>query len=143
MVLQLAHAMAEALDTQPFWSAFGPPDPAASRAQVDARLAEFVRAGAAAHDELRVDMGAYLEHLGQRCAQAGSLALFDRVDPPEQFLAFACGGGDPTAARRFEQLYFNEVGVGASRLRCSDDELDEIRQRVRTAVFGRDGEGRV
>ena len=71
-----------------------------------------------------------------------SSCFFGRVDAQAATLVFACRDGDDAVLRRFEATYFCEVKVGASRLRCSGDELDEIRQATREALFGAGPGGR-
>lgn len=88
------------------------------------------------------DERAFVAYLGQRCETDEVLAFLERVDAEAATLAFACRDGDDAALRRFEATYFHEVEVGASRLRCSTDELDEIRQATREALFGAGPGGR-
>jgi RNA polymerase sigma-70 factor (ECF subfamily) len=81
------------------------------------------------------DAHAFVAYLGQRCEAQDALAFLERLDVEATTLAFACRDGDDAALRRFEATYFREVEVGASRLRCSPDELDEIQQATREALF--------
>lgn len=59
-----------------------------------------------------------------------------------QYLVLACAHADLRAQRTFEAEYFKELRVGAARLRCSDDELDEISQAVRRSLFSPGPDGR-
>jgi RNA polymerase sigma-70 factor (ECF subfamily) len=52
------------------------------------------------------------------------------------YLVCACARADERAVREFDDRYLRaEVRVGASRLRCSADEIDEIEQEVRRALY--------
>lgn len=87
------------------------------------------------------DERAFVAYLSQRCGTQDELTFLERVDAEAATLAYACRDGDHRALRRFEATYFREVEVGASRLRCSADELDEIRQATREALFGAGSDG--
>lgn len=88
------------------------------------------------------DEGAFVAYLGRRCETVEVVAFLERVDAEAATLVFACRDGDDAALRRFEATYFREVEVGASRLRCSADELDEIHQATRETLFGAGPGGR-
>lgn len=102
----------------------------------------FILEQARTHGLPEKDEGAFVAYLGRRCETEEVVAFLGRVDAEAATLVFACRGGDGAALRRFEATYFREVEVGASRLRCSADELDEIRQATREALFGADAGGR-
>ncbi|MBV1862477.1 MAG: hypothetical protein KUG77_28910 [Nannocystaceae bacterium] len=104
-------------------------------AEVHAGLRSIVEQ-ARTHGLPENDERAFVAYLGRRCETEEVLAFLERVDAEAATLAFACRDGDDAALRQSEATYFHEVEVGASRLRCSADELDEIRQATRAALFG-------
>ena len=84
---------------------------------------------------------AFVAYLGQRCDTEEVDAFLERLDVEATAMAFACRHGEGAALRRFEAAYFHEVKVGASRLACTEDELDQIRQATREALFGAGPDG--
>ncbi len=91
---------------------------------------------------LTVSTDEYLAYVAER-ARGDVQDHLDAIDPAELYLACACAHGEPRAQRRFEAEYFPEIRAGASRLRCTPDEIDEIQQAVRLALFARGDDGRV
>lgn len=91
---------------------------------------------------LTVPADEYLAYLAQR-ARGDVHDHLDAIDPAELYVVCACAHGEHRAQRRFEAEYFGEIRVGASRLRCTPDELDEIQQAVRLALFARGDDGRI
>ncbi|MCH9688136.1 MAG: hypothetical protein K0V04_42285 [Deltaproteobacteria bacterium] len=134
--------MSEPSSTDPFWSALPFEVPAASRPPTDVELQALWSAARAQHPMLGVDAAQYFQYLAQRCDRADVGDFIHQLDGPQLYLALACAHGDDRAVRRFEHEYFEEVRTGASRLRCAPDELDEITQRVREALFGAAPDGR-
>lgn len=113
----------------------GLPDGAAApdRAALAAPLAAAVAAGLAACPEL--DAAALAGYLARRCPPGAALDHLDHLDGAELALAWACAGGATAAIARFEARYFGELRVGVARLGCSADELAEVTQEVRRALF--------
>lgn len=99
----------------------------------EAALDAWIARAQAEHGDLGADLAAFRRYAVERVE--GDLDRLDQADPGELLLAFACAAGDERAMRRFEERYFGEIRVGASRLRCAPDELDEIEQHVRNALF--------
>lgn len=147
--------MSDAPAADAFWSARGTGRPSEGGDTVDERLRA---AWAATQDALGDLVGAgsgptatdFFAFLGERCAAVGPargdaaevMAWLERHDAAELGLALACAELEPRAVRRFEGDYFAEIRIGVSRLRCSDDELDEVTQSVRRALFERGDDGR-
>ena len=113
----------------------------ASEAELTSGLRSFLEQ-ARRHGLPQSDAHAFVTYLGRRCDAQDGVAFLERLDVEAATLAFACRDGDDAALRRFEATYFREVEVGASRLRCSPDELDEIRQATREALFSAGPDGR-
>lgn len=97
--------------------------------------------GATAYPGLTVDDATYLAYLGERTRATDPPTFLARVDAAELYLVVACSRAELRAQQTFERAYFDEVRVGASRLACVPDELDEVRQGVRTALFSPDDNG--
>ncbi len=137
--------MVQTPSTEPFWSTLGARGPRARRLAIDDRLTELFSAAQDAHGVLGVSAADYFAYLARRCGDADPLDVLGRVDGPELYLVLSCATGDDRALRRFEQHYFGEIARGASRLRCSPEELDEVRQAVRHALFspGDDGQAKL
>lgn len=108
---------------------------------LEARLTEMLAEARASYPDLSVEPEAYVAYLAERCT-GDALDALAAMDPGELYLVLACAHGDLRAQRTFEAHYFKEVHVGASRLRCSDDELDEVRQAVRRSLFSPGPDGR-
>lgn len=59
----------------------------------------------------------------------------------EMWLVYGCALGNGKALAAFELAYFREVRLGLTKLRPSEDLVDEVRQSVRMQLFiARDGE---
>ncbi len=115
-----------------FQAALAPAARGSDQAEVGAAISAAVDRGLASCPELdRVEFAAYL---GRRC-DGDPLDFLDRIDAAELALVWACARGAGAAIARFERSYFGELRVGAARLRCTDDELDELTQDVRRALF--------
>jgi len=126
-----ATQMADELDSGPFWSAVA----AAPDVETDVALRALLASARATYPDLEVDRAAFLGYLGARFEGPDIRDYFERIDGAELLLVFACAGRDARALARFERDYFGEIRVGASRLRCAADELDDVTQEVRRALF--------
>jgi hypothetical protein len=102
-------------------------------AALGAPLAAAVTAGLAACPEL--DAAALAGYLARRCPPGVALDHLERLDGAELALAWACADGATAAIARFEARYFGELRVGVARLGCTADELAEVTQAVRRALF--------
>ncbi len=104
----------------------------ADRAGVEAALVLAIERGVAACPEL--DPLAFARYLASRC-DGDMLDHLEAIDAVELAQVWACAGGDAVAIARFERAYFSELRLGAARLRCTADELDEVAQEVRRMLF--------
>jgi RNA polymerase sigma-70 factor, ECF subfamily len=108
---------------------------AAASPDVDRRVAEAIAAARAAHPDLDLPDADVSRFLAERYPGGDLLDYLDRIDPAELYLVCACLAGNPAALSRFDREYLTEVRTGASRLRPTPDELDDITQQVRAALL--------
>ena len=106
---------------------------AAEPAVLGPALAAVVARGCAACPE--VDPIALAGYLGRRCPGGAVLDHLEAIDGEELALAWACADGASVAIARFEARYFGELRVGVARLGVTADELAEVTQEVRRALF--------
>jgi len=131
----------DAPSTTAFWDALHQPVSPADVRDIDVQLVAHI-ASAKAHGLPDSDVSGWLSYLAGRCDGPDVATWVGRVESESVVLAYNCANGDDAALRRFESVYLGEVDVGASRLSCTDAELDEIRQAVRNALFGPGDDGR-
>lgn len=127
-----------------FWAGRDP-SAQADRGRVEATLEHMLAQARAAQPDLSLASADYFAYLAERIGDAAPLDGLERIDAAELYLVRACAepSSGERALRRFEDAYFREVQVGASRLRCTAEEVDEITQRVRLALFAPDSSGRL
>ena len=133
--------MSAAAIARAFWAALPPGADAQDRAAVEAALGDAVARGVAACAEL--DAVGLAGYLARRCPPGDVLDHLERVDPVELALVWACAGGDGAAITRFERAYFGELRAGSARLGCTADELAEVTQELRRALFATAGAPRL
>jgi RNA polymerase sigma-70 factor, ECF subfamily len=79
----------------------------------------------------------FAAYLAARTAQPPS-APVDFAHAEELYLACAIAQGHSDAVSLFERKYISAIGVAVGRLRLSEDELDEVKQRLRQQLLVRE-----
>jgi len=130
------------MNVTPFWSALDAEAPTSEREAIEARVRALAEAALQTYGPSGPSEVAFVRYLAERCDRRDVRAYLESVDEFELYLALACEHGATPAVRRFEAEYFREIRVGASRLSCTPEELDEITQRVRRALFELGDDGR-
>lgn len=119
------------LASDAFWAASG----AARTLEDEAQLQQAFEAARATYPGLSGAPADFFRYLGSRYPGPDVGEYLDQINVAELYLAWACIWGDRRALSIFDRSYLPEVRAGASRLRCAEDELDDITQEVRRRLL--------
>jgi RNA polymerase sigma-70 factor (ECF subfamily) len=95
------------------------------------QLEEALRKARAACPGIDLPDAAFAAHLGERVGN-GSLLVMHVED---LYLALGCLQRDPTALKCFEDQVLGQVGQLVSRLRLATEELEDLKQQLRTDLL--------
>jgi RNA polymerase sigma-70 factor (ECF subfamily) len=116
-----------------FVAALPPERAVAPGAELAALIWRLVEQGRSAHPELSVDPAAFVRHVAGLLPVEGGLAPgLTGLQEADLYLAYACGGGDPVALRKFEAELFPELEalIKGSPQPTDADVVQLIRERL-------------
>lgn len=95
-----------------------------------ATLTAHWEAARAAWPDLALPVERFAADLARRMGQGATPATLEGTCAPDVYLAIACVDGNPVAIQRCDQLCEREVGIVASKLRATPDQLAEARSHL-------------
>jgi RNA polymerase sigma-70 factor, ECF subfamily len=111
---------------------------------LEVRLAALVAGAQDAWPELDLDPSGFVRYLADRLEGHDSLddaiARADSLAAGDLFLAYGCSIGDPRAVSSFDERILSEMAKHVRRLCDADDDVDEVRQILRTRMLVARGE---
>jgi len=99
-------------------------------------LAKLLDAAWRSWPGVSVPSGAFFDWLRERLPEdTGSAEGLEGLKGADLYLAFACGQGEATALRNFEQRYLPEMDASLSSLRLSPSVREELLQQLRQKLL--------
>lgn len=100
--------------------------------------------GRAAHPGLAVPIPLYIQHLAERCGEAGDLAALLRdlrdLHAADLFLTCACSYGLANAALRFDKAVIGRVPAFVGHMKLQESFVDDLKQELRKKLLIAEGE---
>ena len=113
-----------------------PPDVAALRLQLEAAIAEALRAGSAQWPEITVEPRAFAAAMARSFVDGpDSCAALAELHVADLYLAQACASGDTPAIEAFERTHGATIASSLRALRLADDVAADVAQDVREKLF--------
>ncbi|MCE9572491.1 MAG: sigma-70 family RNA polymerase sigma factor [Deltaproteobacteria bacterium] len=107
---------------------------------LDAMVAAWIAAARTAWPTVTVDVDAFAAHVAARLPEDASAETVELVHTSDLWLTAACVAADPHALAAFDERYVAALGAVLGPMGLRDDQIDEIKQEVRTKLLLGDGE---
>jgi len=113
-----------------------PPELAALRPEIEAAIAEALRAGAAQWPDFTVDPSSFASAMARSVVRGWeSVAALAELHATDLYLAQACAAGDAKAVAAFDRAHEPTIAGALRALRLADDVAADIAQDVREKLF--------